>query len=497
MSNRLRWRLLLLVFCAAMQLAGIAGRSLTVLDETRVMGIAREMALEGELVVPRLNGIPYLEYPPLGYLPWVALFRLGLVHSDLVALLPSALASLLTVLATFCIGRRLGGEPAGLAAALALQCTFGFLAVSHRALVDPQLAMWITISLAGFAAAMDSPRGRGLGLFYLALAGGFLTKGLLGIGLPVAVAACYLLVARRLREIPRLAFHPGVGMLLLPIGLWQLGVWAEGGSALALEVWWQSIRRFVSASADHASPLHFYLDRLAYLLAPGVVLLQWLLRDACASKPRRAVQGRRNLDRLPGVWVAVILGVLSLASAKRNLYLGPLYPGFALMLGCWWSRARLQRPRARWARALASAVPRRASGWVALAVCYVGVYLGYALAFEYPRTAAYSPAALFADAERQRDATGAHVVLIRPRESIQGAAVYCLGETVPMARNEDWFEMSAKPGTKYLAIGHADDVDPLLALLGRRRSAILATHDIAGEPYRIASVGPLGRARDR
>jgi len=481
-----------------MTLIGIGGRSLTYADETRVVGIAREMAIESEYALPRLNGAPYLEYPSLGYLPLVALFRLGAAPNDFLALLPSALAALATLFLTYRMGCMIGGELAGLASALALQCTFGFLVLHTRALVDPLLVAWITASLTGFLAAAAAPRLRagGMALFHVGLAGGFLTKGLLGIAIPVAVAGCFLIAARRAREIPRLALHPTLALLLLPIAIWQVGVWAAGGSELAAEVWRQSARRFASSGADHAAPFTFYFDRLLYLLIPGVVLLPWLLWDALAPRRRQLVRERSALDRFPAVWFGVVLAGLSLASAKRNLYLGPIYPGFALMLGTWWARAQVEPPRARAWHRLVAAVPRRAP--LALALYGLG-YLGYSAAFEYPDSAAHDPAPLFADVALQRRDAGGRIVLVNPRESMLGAAVYYLGETFPVAWDEHWLDTAdASPGA-YLLVGHAQFLDPLVARVDAAQAEILATHDLAGEPYRIARVrlGGAGEHRVR
>ena len=61
-------------------------------DETRVAGIAAEMFFEREFLLPRLNGTPFLEYPPGCY--WIiagAYLLLGI--SDFAAKLPSCLAA--------------------------------------------------------------------------------------------------------------------------------------------------------------------------------------------------------------------------------------------------------------------------------------------------------------------------------------------------------------------------------------------------------------------
>ncbi|HEY5656520.1 MAG TPA: glycosyltransferase family 39 protein [Myxococcota bacterium] len=491
------WRLRvgLAAFCALLSLGGIAGKSLTYHDETRVAGIAREMALEGEYALPRLNGALFLEYPPLGYLPLAALFRLGAPPNDFLMLLPSAIAGLLTVFLTYRIGRRMGGERAGLVSALVLQCTFGFLALNARALVDPLLVFWITAALCGFVGALEQPqrRGRCLALFYAGLAGGFLTKGLIGLGVPCAVAFAYTLAARRTREIPRIALHGAVALLLVPVASWLWAAGLGGGDEIGVEIWRQSVWRFFSDSADHSKPLHFYLDRISYLLAPAVVLLPWLLWDALAPKARRLVRSSRPLDALPAIWFLVVLGVLSLASAKRNVYLGPIYPAFALMVGTWWARARAQPPNVRPWRWLAAAMPRSDAGCSLALALYALAYLGYAIGVERPYSIEHDTRPLFEDAARLRDATGGSLVLLNPREAIQGAAVYYLGETLPVAWDAGWRDALGRAEGDSLLLGREEFVEPVVAALGETRARLLARHEFAGKVYEIALV--RGHAR--
>ncbi len=490
-----RARIGLAAFCALLALAGIAGKPLTYQDETRVAGIAREMALEGEYALPRLNGELYLEYPPLGYLPLVGLFRLGSPPIDFLMLLPGAIAGLLSVFLTYRMGRAIGGERAGLASALTLQCTFGFLALNARLLVDPFLVFWISAALCGFVGAQlqGARRGGSLALFYAGLAGGFLTKGLIGLGVPCAVAFVWMLAARRARELPALVLHGAVALLIVPIAGWLWAFGLGGGPEIGAEIWRQSVWRFLSASADHTAPPWFYLERITYLLAPAVVLLPWLLWDALAPEERRTVHTRGPLDAFPVTWFLVVLAVLSLASAKRNVYLGPLYPGFALMVGTWWVRARAEPPAIRPWHWLVAVLPRSPAGRVAVLALYAAVYLGFAIGVERPHSLARDTRPLFEDAARLRDALGSSLVLLSPRETIRGAAVYYLGQRVPVA--EDAGQLGA--GGDQLVIGAERFVGPAVAGLGAQRARIVARHELAGDHYAIAYVRSDAGARAR
>ena len=66
-SSRSRWIAGALLICALIWFAGLEYRGLFMPDEGRYADIAREMLDANDWVTPRLNGIKYLEKPPLQY----------------------------------------------------------------------------------------------------------------------------------------------------------------------------------------------------------------------------------------------------------------------------------------------------------------------------------------------------------------------------------------------------------------------------------------------
>src|SRR4030095_14637128 len=82
-------------------------------DEGRYAEISREMAVTGDWVTPRLNGIKYFEKPPLQYWATAISFRL-FGENEHSARLYTWLAALLTVLAVGYTALRLAGAEAAM-----------------------------------------------------------------------------------------------------------------------------------------------------------------------------------------------------------------------------------------------------------------------------------------------------------------------------------------------------------------------------------------------
>ena len=109
----------LLAVAAALATAALAvgiGRTdLWPPDETRVAEISREMRVERSWLVPRLNGTPFLEEPPLFYWLQAGPYRLAGGPSAAAARWPATVAAALGVLVTMALARAVGVS-AGIAA---------------------------------------------------------------------------------------------------------------------------------------------------------------------------------------------------------------------------------------------------------------------------------------------------------------------------------------------------------------------------------------------
>ena len=210
-----RFIVFLLLFVLAW-FAGLDDRSLTRPDEGRYAEIPREMAVSGNWVTPRLNGLKYFEKPPLQY--WAtALAYDTLGQHNWTARLWPALTGLFGLLLIYAISRRLYDARTALAATAILASTLWYFAIAHINTLDMGLTAWMTLTLAGFLfaerpGATRGERSAGMHAAWVGMALAVLSKGLIGIVLPGGVLFIYSVWQRDLRLWDRL--HIGTGLLL-------------------------------------------------------------------------------------------------------------------------------------------------------------------------------------------------------------------------------------------------------------------------------------------
>lgn len=461
--------LALLLFTLALQILSIWNLELSGTDSPRGAGIAREMAVTSNYLIPRLNGKNFLEYPPLGYWPFAFALSMSEKPPDFLALLPLAFLGTGTVLITFLIGKKLAGERIGLMAGFILSTMSAFGTLHRHCRVDPALLFFITLSLYGLVVGYRASRKSFplFAVFYLAMAGAFLSKGIIGVAIPLGTAVVFLITQKDLTAIRKLFLNPGVLFFLLPILLWGGSVWWLDGVGIFEEVIRQSLFRFFSPSADHAKHFYFYFTHgftplMPWTLVP-LILLWYRLKPVHSREPLP----HGSLLRFALIWFLLVFIGLSLSSAKRALYLGPIYPAFALLASLGWDRIREKFPKVKRLEVYG------------LIVMFSVIALTYLL-FVTPIDRKESLRPVFEVVSSQR--TNGPIYLVGPSETILGASFFYLGKRMPVLNRKDFLlgRFEDQPGTT-LVIDSFCDNDQLL-------------NNLRSKGYRLLSQRKYGKA---
>ena len=420
--------LALALICAVLFLAPLPFLELAGGDETRVAGIAAEAAVSGDLLTPKLNGKPFLEYPPLCYALEAASCRL-FGFTPFAVKLPAALAAFAGVLMLYAMMRSLRRTKwEAFGGAFMLATGAQYLANATNCRVDMVLAAFCILAWWGFAAMEFSGGGAakrlgGMALLSAGIAGGVLTKNLPGAAIPLSGAGCALLFTDLAKKrfsfaaYCRVAAATACGLAPFALYLWSLYE-ANGAEAVETMLFHNNFGRFSGANRDHSAPCWYYLWHLPEQFHPYLPLLLagfWL---RCRGLFRR--RSARSILLLS--LIAVPFAMLSVASGKRQIYLLPLAAPAALIAASAlpWGIRFCRRFR-RGAAALEFCRRRRRlllGAAVLLSALVSGTVAGYI-----SRRDSFAP--VFAEAERlRRGIPGGRLVLIRPSERLAGAAFF-------------------------------------------------------------------------
>lgn len=325
--------LVVLAFALLLFLTGLGRRHLWNADEPRVAGVAAHMANSGDFVVPRLNGVPFLEQPPL--YSWISSTAFELFgQNNFSARLPSAITAVGGVLIVFFLTRKMGfSVAAALLSSLILATSAEYWSLGRRCLIDMTLTFCITATMACFYLTTISKKHSilwGIG-FVVSLALGILAKGLVGLAIPACAIVCWLLLERNFSLRPWIVFFAGSLLCFIPTALWISMLCNVLGTSVAYDAMIaNNFGRFTGSYPQHVEPFYYYIINFPEQFMPWTLFLP--LASIMLYK-KRQISKKQNPLLFLLCWLIVPFILLSVAAGKRGLYLLPLYPAAAILVG--------------------------------------------------------------------------------------------------------------------------------------------------------------------
>lgn len=324
--------LLLLAVSILLLFFDFGARVLATNDETRFPMLARDILAHGNWLLPRLNGLPHLNKPPL--FAW--LVALGAWHGGTVtqssALWPSLIAAVGVVIATVYVGWRLWNRAIGLTAGFIVLTTHGVFTLARAPLPDMMLCFVLTTAMAAFVVAEFEGRRLALPVFYVLLGLGFWTKGPAAL-LGLAIAVVFIVCTVGWRSLRQLALPVGLLLLSLMVAPWFV-LSATAGRE-------QFLRHIVITDwllwylpLGHWS-WHAITEPIGQTLS---ILLPWspLIPFAVVSALRTEARTEARKATFLLVWAGVVLLLIGLSEQQRMRYYLPLCPPAAALIAVWY-----------------------------------------------------------------------------------------------------------------------------------------------------------------
>src|ERR1700728_2213870 len=192
--------LIMILFAAAVYVGCMVSPPSLMDDVDAVQAqIARNMLSSGDWVTAHLDGVPFLEKPPLIYWTIAVSYAIFGAH-DWAARIPEALSAILLCLVTAAFGVWAFGKRAGLYAGLCMSTCIGLFLFTRILLPDAMLSFTITLSLWAMLRALEEEEphpGIWVVILGACLGVGLLLKSLIGVVFPIGTGIAYLLITRQ------------------------------------------------------------------------------------------------------------------------------------------------------------------------------------------------------------------------------------------------------------------------------------------------------------
>lgn len=343
--------LAVLLFASAVYLGCIVSPPSLMDDVDAVQAqIARNMLASGDWVTARIDGIAYLEKPPLVYWAVAGSYKIFGVH-DWSARLPMALSAIGLCLLTTAFGAWAFGKRAGLWAGLCISTCVGLFLFTRILIPDVMLTLTVALAMWAFLRALDGDEphpGVWALLMAASLGAGLLLKSLIAVVFPVGAAAVYLLLTRQLfsaRTWKRLHPFSGLVVVLLIAAPWHILATLRNPPYFAFTLhsgpgqyhgflWFFFINEQLLRFLNLRYPRDYNtVPRLYFWLFHLVWLFPWSVYFSAVAKLSFKPVDRAGQTRLLALcWVGFIL-VFFTFSTTQEYYSMPAYPAVALLIG--------------------------------------------------------------------------------------------------------------------------------------------------------------------
>ena len=363
---------LILALWAALFLAASATPSLLDDADATHSQAAQAMLHTGDWVTLHVNGIRYLEKPPLPY--WIAAVSMRLFGENTFAIhLPLALTVLGLALLGYAWGRRAFSERAALYAALFTLTSAGVFLFTRIFIPDALLSLLLALSIYAALRALDlndeHPR-RWAYLMWSALACAVLTKGLVAIVFLVASVGVFVALTGEWRRWRRLHLFTGFALFLAIAAPWHIlaalrnpAVPMPANSGFPSHAGWtwfylynEHIARFLGTRVprdyNKLPAALYWLLHIVWLFpwslfAPAAIAVAWRERHRLHGADWQIFRPRTFAARsvlLLVIFSAIILGFFSL-STNQEYYTFPVYLPLLLLTAA--TLAHIEQTRAR------------------------------------------------------------------------------------------------------------------------------------------------------
>lgn len=342
---------MLVIFCFYLTVA--SSSSLWDRDEPRFARAAVEMLHTGDYLVPTFNGNLRADKPPLVYWcmnPWLRWWG----PTDLAVRMPSILGSLMMALATFHIGRNLGGDRLGWRALWLLMCMPIPIFMGTAATADGILMAGVAVSLAVMVDRLTQGRKKSHFVFLaFALTWALLAKGPVGLA-AFWMGTVFILIFGKdvLKWDRRWWGEAGAATLIALIAFLAWGIPANeqtGGELMQLGLGRHIFQRISEPLESHGgsgligwlTSMPFYLP----VLLAGAAPVSALLIPGVFRRKKISAGNQKTLLILSALVIPVLV-LMTLVATKLPHYILSSFPGVAVA-GAWlWSSFVERDPQA-------------------------------------------------------------------------------------------------------------------------------------------------------
>ncbi|MCX5714311.1 MAG: glycosyltransferase family 39 protein, partial [Candidatus Omnitrophica bacterium] len=331
-QSDIKYILILLGLSYLFFMLGSGGLALTNPDEVFYTQTAREMISHHSWLTPYLFGQPQFEKPILLYIFLRIAYLIFGISSFSARFFPALFAGVGIVSVYFLALLGFEDRKKAFLSGLLLASSGLYIGLARTVFTDLIFSVFIVLALNLFYLAYIDKKKEGIGilLFFVFSGLAVLTKGPLGLLIPLLIIFLFLFFKREVKFLISPYFFWGALIFALLAAPWYVFMIRSYGHAFTHEFFYNDhIRRILEA--EHLSNDTWYF----YPLSMFGCMFPWSIFVAAAlvCLVRRAVRGFSSFQVFLLCWIGVGLVIFQSAHSKLVSYIFPLFPALAIVGG--------------------------------------------------------------------------------------------------------------------------------------------------------------------
>lgn len=333
MTNNRVYLLLILLLILLVSISGITVP--IVANAAKYAQVSREILLNNDWINLTIGSDAYDQKPPLLFWIGAAFYSIFGV-SFYVFKIAVLLISFLGIYSTFRLGKLLYNKETGILAAIFWTTSLGFLYFHNDIHTDTLLSTFVVFSVWQLTAYFKFKKWHQFFLGVVGIGLSMLTKGPVGLAIPVFAIGGNLLLHKKWKEI----FHYRwiiaaiiVSIIILPALIGLLNQFGLEG--IKFYFWTNNMGRITGSYHGSNSDPTFYIHTALYMLAPWTIFVIAGMYNETRSLFRIKKHNLHKTEIVNISAVVLYLGILSIAKTKNPHYLLGVVPFILIIVAKW------------------------------------------------------------------------------------------------------------------------------------------------------------------
>lgn len=298
-------------------------------DEGRYVEIPREMLESGDYITPRLNYVHYFEKPPMLY--WLNAISFKLMgQNEFAARFATASLAILGAMSVGILTGTFIGFLGGVLSYVITVTSLLYYAIGSITITDMPLSAFMTIALVAFFIAHKKESRIGYLAFYLSLAFGVLTKGLVAIVLPAAIIFCYIVLTHQWKLFYKSLYIPGLILFFsITVGYFYT-VCAKNSDFFYFFFIREHFLRYTTKIHSRYQPFWYFLPIIPAGMVPWTAFLPSIFsKNGLRGDTEK---DKKHLFIYVSLWFCIIFLFFSFSNSKLIPYIVPCFPPLAVLI---------------------------------------------------------------------------------------------------------------------------------------------------------------------